>query len=99
MSCEIRRNRPPLCLNEGRIVNGERISELLDRGTLLGQVFTPVRGTNAPFLQSALRIYGRSPEGAGLRIQVRDLKGSVMTLTEWSPLLRSRRRCWCQNPP
>lgn len=26
-------------------MNGERISELLDRGTLLGQVFTPVRGT------------------------------------------------------
>ncbi len=43
-------------------MNGERISELLDGGTLLGQVFTPVRGDTTLFLQNTLPIYRGRPK-------------------------------------
>ena len=45
-------------------MNGERISELLDRGTLLGQVFTPVHRT-APYFCRTL-IYRGTPLGGGV---------------------------------
>lgn len=47
-------------------MNGEGISELLDGGTLLGQVFTPVRGDTALFLRNILPIYrGGLKRGVG----------------------------------
>ena len=42
-------------------MNGGRTSEILDRGTLLGQVFTPVRGTASLLLQNVFLIYRGRP--------------------------------------
>ncbi|HEV3483024.1 MAG TPA: hypothetical protein VGR97_11940 [Candidatus Acidoferrales bacterium] len=58
-------------------MSGGRITELLDRGTLLGQVFTPVREDSTLFLQNALPLAEGAPERPGPLIHVPTLNGNI----------------------
>ena len=79
-------------------MNGGRILEILDRGTLLGQVFTPVREDTTLFLQNALSFAEGVPKRSGPRIHVRTLNGSIKLLADTRVLfLLSRRRNGCRH--
>lgn len=53
------------------------MTELLDRGTLLGQVFTPVREDSTLFLQNALTFAEGAPERPGPLLHIHTLNGNI----------------------